>query len=125
MGLGEFLEEFAFEAGVDAVPEGEAVGFTLGDLGDVGGVDFAGWVVGELGLDVFWEGGVEGAETVDGAGDAVEGDAFEADFTLEFGGGEGGEVVVGCGWGEGACCLVEGCEGCGAVHCHCCGGGEG
>lgn len=34
--------------------------------------------------------GAEGVETVDGAGDAVEGDAFEADFADEFGGLEEG-----------------------------------
>ena len=40
-------------------------------------------------MDFGRERGVVGSETVDGAGDAVEGDAFQADFALEFGGCDG------------------------------------
>jgi hypothetical protein len=59
----------------------------------------------------------EGAQAVDGAGDAVEGDAFQAGFADQFGGGERGE-----GRGEGGCERVEGEERGGGVEGECCGG---
>lgn len=69
-----------------------------------------------MGGDFLGETCAEGVEAVDCAGDAVETDAFETDFAHEFGGGEGCGGV--CGGDE----LVEGCEGFGGVHGHCCGG---
>lgn len=109
----EFLVELVLEGAVDRVPEGAAAG---GDGGDVIRGGGAGGCCGELGGDFFGEGGAEGVEAIDCAGDAVEADAFEADFAHEFGGLEGGGGV--CGGDE----LVEGYEGFGGVHGHCCGG---
>lgn len=52
----------------------------------------------EAGGDVGGEGGAEGVEAVDRAGDAVERDALEADFAdelsgFDFGRGRGRDVV--------------------------------
>lgn len=71
--LAQLIEQFALEAEVHAVPEAEAVGLALLD---VVGRELARGLAGELGADVGGERVVEGAEAVDCAGDAVEGDAF-------------------------------------------------
>lgn len=102
--------ELLLKGAVDGVPEGAA---TLADSGDVLG----GWGAGgggrELGADGFGEAGFEGAQAVDCARDTVEADALEADFAHEFG---GLDVVGGCAGGQ----LVQGGQGLGRVHGHCC-----
>lgn len=67
---------------------------------------------------------MECSEDVDGAGYAVEADAFETDFAHEFGGVEGlvWEGVFLVGWGCCGCKAVEGEHGFGRVHGHCGGG---
>lgn len=110
---GKLGVELVLKGPVDGVPEGAAA---RGDGCDVLGCRGAGWGCRELGGDFFGETGAEGVEAVDCAGDAVETDAFEADFAHEFGRlDRGGRVGRGSE-------LVEGCEGFGGVHGHCCSG---
>ena len=91
----ELRFQFAVEGRVNGCPEGAAAGV---DGGNILGGGLARRGCGELGS----EGGVgrgemrpEGVEGVNCAGDAVEGDAFEADFADEFGGFEEGCVLGG------------------------------
>lgn len=59
--------------------------------------------------------GLEGVQTVDGAGDTIETDAFETDFAHEFSGGH----AFFCGLGGGGSLLKEDAEGVGGIHGHC------
>lgn len=61
--------------------------------------------------------GLEGVETVDGAGDTVEADAFETNFAHKLSGG----YAFFRGLGRGGGLLEEDAEGVGGVHGHCCG----
>ena len=84
---GELVEELALVGRVDRVPQRPAAaqpGVEVLGRGLAGGSRL------ETGLDRGGQGVAEGVEGVYGAGDAVEGDALEADFADQLGGLDGG-----------------------------------
>lgn len=109
--LGKLVDKLRLKRVIDGRPQRQAVLFAL--LNVFGGQDAGGFGL-ELGLHVGREEGAESTKAVDGAGNAVEGNAFEADFANKFGGGGGAKAaVVGCRGvgGDG----VEDAEGVGRV----------
>lgn len=76
--LREFGGQFVGEGAVDAFPEAVAAP----ERGvDVGAREVSPWLAfGEFVLDLCGQARVEGSEAVDCSRDAVEADAFEADF---------------------------------------------
>ena len=83
VGLGEFGREFGVEGAVDGCPERDAAAEARRQRGVCEG---AGGRRGQLRRHGGGETGVESAEAVDAAGDAVEADAFETDFAHQLGG---------------------------------------
>lgn len=104
--------ELLVQRAVDALPQRAPAGLRGGEVGRRQGARGPRLELGDQG---GVEGGAEGGERVDGARDAVEGDALEADFADELGGLEGGEGGGGGGGG-----LEEGGEGGGRVEGECC-----
>ena len=84
--VGQLVVQLALEGAVDRVPEGAAARADVRDVGRAGG---AGGRARERVGDGGWEARFEGVEAVDRAGDAVEADAFQADFAHELGDGDG------------------------------------
>lgn len=108
--------ELLVQRAVDGLPE---VAAALPDLREgLGRGEGPGGCGGEAGGDGGGQGGVEGVEAVDGAGDAVEADALEADLADELCGLDGvaGIRVVVAG---GGCDVVEDGEGVGGVEGEC------
>lgn len=77
MALGELVDELRVKGVVDGRPQAQPRFFPLVQVLRRDGA--RGFCL-KTGLDVLGETVAKGAEAVDGARDAVEGDAFEADF---------------------------------------------
>lgn len=118
MAVRQPVDELGLKGVVDGRPEGEAGLFAQGE---VVGRDGARGMGLEPLLDVRGQVGAEGAQAVDGARDAVEGDALETDFADQLGGGDGLQGLVG-GCGGLAGDAVQDGEGVGGVEGEVCGG---
>lgn len=88
MALGQPSLELLVQRAVDALPKRTAARLRGGEVGRREGARGPRL---ELGDEGGVEGRAEGGERVDGARDAVEGDALEANLADELGGFEGGE----------------------------------